>query len=44
MEEGEHRKIGRRKLRWSDVKRKDMKEKGVKTEEAQDQRMWILKT
>ena len=36
MEEGEHRQIGRPKLRWSDVIRKDMKEKQVKIEEAQD--------
>ena len=34
MEVSGHRKIGRPKLRWSDVKRKDMKEKGVKIEEA----------
>ncbi len=30
MEVGGHRKIGRPKLRWSGVIRKDMKEKGVK--------------
>ena len=29
MEVGGHRKIGRPKLRWSDVIRKHMKEKGV---------------
>ncbi len=33
---GGHQKIGRPKLRWSDVIRKDMKEKGVKIEEAKD--------
>ena len=33
-----HRKIGRPKLRWRDVKRKDMKAKQVKIEEAQDWR------
>ena len=36
MEVGVHRKIGRQKLRWSDVIRKYMKEKQVKIEEAQD--------
>ena len=41
---GGHRKIGRPKLRWSDVIRKHMKEKGVKIEEVQDWRMWRLKT
>ena len=41
---GGHRKIGRPKLRWSDVIRKDMKEKRVKIEEAQDRRTWRLKT
>ena len=41
---GEHQKIGRPKLRWSDVIRKDMKEKQVKIEEAQDRRTWRLKT
>ena len=30
MEVGVHREIGRPKLRWSDVIRKDMKEKQVK--------------
>ena len=38
MEVGGHQNIGRPKLRWSHVKIKDMKEKGVKIEEAQDQR------
>ena len=38
------RKIGRPKLRWSDVMRKDMKEKGVKIEEAQDRRTQRMKT
>ena len=42
MEVSGHRKIGRLKLKWSDVIRKDMKEKGVKIEEAQDQRTWKL--
>ena len=32
MEVGGHRKIGRPKLRWSSVIRKDMKEEGVKIE------------
>ena len=36
--------IGGPKLRWSDVIRKDMKEKGVKIEEGQDRRRWRLKT
>ena len=36
MEVGGHRKIGRPKLRWSDVVRKYMKGKQVKIEEAQD--------
>ena len=44
MEVGGHLKTGRSKLRWSDVIRKDMKEKGVKIEEAQERRMWRLKT
>ncbi len=44
MEVGGHRKIGRPKLKWSDVIRKDMKEKQVKIEEAQDRRTWRLKT
>ena len=44
MEVGGQRKIGRLKLRQSDFTRKDMKEKRVKIEEAQDRRTWILKT
>ena len=44
MEVGGHRKIGRPKLRWSDVIRKDRKEKQVKIEEAQDRRTWRLET
>ena len=40
MEVDGHRKIGRPKPRWSDVIRRDMKEKGVKIEEAQDRRTW----
>ena len=36
MEMGGHRNIGRPKQRWSDVIRKDMTEKQVKIEEAQD--------
>ena len=43
-EVGEHRNIGRPKLRWTDVMRKDMKEKAVKIEESQDRRTWRLKT
>ncbi len=39
MEVGGPRKIGRPKLRWSDVIRKDMK-----IEEAQDRRTWRLNT
>ena len=42
MEVGGHRKVGRPKLRGSDVIRKHMKEKGVKIE-AQDRRTWRLK-
>ena len=38
------RKIGRPKLRWSDVIRKYMKENQVKIEEAQDWRTRIFKT
>ena len=38
MEVGGHRKIGRPKLRWSDVISKDMKEKGVTIEERHDRR------
>ena len=34
--------MGRPELRWSDVRRKDMKEKGVKIEEEQDRRTWRL--
>ena len=44
MEVGGHRKIGRPKLRWSDVIRKGMKEKSLKLEEAQYRRRWGLKT
>ena len=36
----EHRKIGRPKLRWSDVIRKETKEKNVKIEEAHYRIMW----
>ena len=43
MEVGGHQKIWRPKLRWSDVIKKDMKEK-EKIEETQDRRMWRLKT
>ena len=32
------------KLGWSDGTRKDLNEKGVKIEEAQDRRTWRLKT
>ena len=35
--------MGPLELRWSDVVRKDMKEKQVKIEEAQDRRTWRLK-
>ena len=44
MKVGGHRKIGRPKMRWSDVVRKGINEKQVKIEEAQDRRMWRLKT
>ena len=44
MEVGGHRKIGRPKLRWSDVIGKYKNEKGVKIEEAQDRRTRRLKT
>ena len=44
MEVGGHRKLGRPKLTWRDVIRKDTKEAGVKVEEAQDRRTWRLKT
>ena len=40
MEVSGHQKIGRPKLRWSDVMWKDMKEKQVKIEEALDRRTW----
>ena len=40
MDVGGHRKMGRPRLRGSDIIRKDMKEKGVKIEEAQDPRTW----
>ena len=36
MEVDEHRKIGRPKMRWSDVKGKHMEEKQITIEEAQD--------
>ena len=36
MEVSGHRKIGRLKLRWYDVVRKDMKKNGVQKEEAQE--------
>ena len=38
------KKIGRPKLRWSDVIRKDTKETGIKIEQAQNRRTWRLKT
>ena len=44
MKVGGQRKIGRPKLRWIDVIRKDMNEKQVKIEESQDHRTWRLKT
>ena len=44
MEVGGHRRIGRAKMRWSDVIRIDIKEKQVKREEAQDRRTWRMKT
>ena len=40
---GGHRKIGRPKLRWSDVIRKGVKKKGVKIEEVLDRRTWRVK-
>ena len=43
-EASRHRKIGRRKLKWSDVSRKGMKEKQVKIETAQERRTWKLET
>ena len=45
MEVGGERKIGRPKLRWSDVIRKGIKEKGVKIEEETQYRTtWRLKS
>ena len=44
LEVGGHRKIGRPKLRWSDVTRKDTKETRVKIEEPQGRRTWRLET
>ena len=44
MEDSGHRKIGRPKLRWSDVIIKDMKGKQEKNEQAGDLRTWRLKT
>ena len=44
MEVGGYRNIGRLKLRWCDVIRKYMKEKGVNIEEEEDRINWILKT
>ena len=44
MEVDAHWKIRRPKLRWTDVIRKDMKEKRVEIEEAHDRRTWRLKT
>ena len=44
MEIGGHRQLGRPKVRWSDVIRKDIKERVVKVEEAQDRRTWRLKS
>ena len=41
MEVSGHQKIGRPKLRWSDVIQQDIKEKGV---EAQNRRTWRMKT
>ena len=43
-EVGGHRKMGRPKLRWSDVMWKYTKEKGVKIEVAHDQITWKMKT
>ena len=42
MEVGGHRKIGRPKLRRTNVILIHMKEKTVQREEAQDQRMWRM--
>ena len=44
MEVSGHRKIGRPKLWWSDVIQQDIKEKGARREEAQNQRTWRMKT
>ena len=44
MEVGGPRQLGKPKLRWSDDKRKYMKDKQVKIEETQDRRTLILKT
>ena len=44
MEVVGHRKIGRPKLRWSDVIRKYMNETWVTREEAQYLRIWTIKT
>ena len=44
MEVGGHRKIGSSKLVWSDVIRKNMTKKQIKIEEAQDRRIWRMKT
>ena len=40
VEVGGHRNIGRPKMRWSEVIRKLMKEKGVKIGEAHVRRTW----
>ena len=40
MEVDRHQKIARQQLRWSDVIRKDTKEKGVKIEGVQDRIPW----
>ena len=44
MEVRGHRHIGRPKLKWRDVIRKDTKEKGAQREEAQDRRTWRMRT
>ena len=44
MEVSGHQKIGRQKRWWSDVIRKYMKEKGIQREEAQDRRIWKMKS
>ena len=41
---GGHRQIGKPKLRWSDVIRKDIKEKQLNIEEAQYRITWRVKT